>query len=93
MARERMITRTVTELTAKVMCVDVETAQVSVVLYVLTGNYEDNEQILKTLKKLRETDNFKLIKVEEVETKEKLYGMKEQQFIELAKELPPRTVK
>ena len=93
MARERMITRTVTEVTAKVMCVDVETAQVSVVSYVLTGNYEDNEQILKTLKKLRETDNFKLIKVEGVETKEKLYGMTEQQFIELAKELPPRTAK
>ena len=93
MARERMITRTVTEVTAKVMCVDVETAQVSVVSYVLTGNYEDNEQILKTLKKLRETDNFKLIKVEGVETKEKLYGMTEQQFIELAKELPLRTAK
>lgn len=93
MARERMITRTVTEVTAKVMCVNVETAQVEVVTHVLSGNYEDNNQILKTLKKLHETDNYKLIKVEEVETKEKLYGMTEQQFIELAKELPPRTAK
>jgi len=93
MARERMITRTVTEVTAKVMCVNVETAQVEVVTHVLSGNYEDDNQILKTLKKLHETDNYKLIKVEEVETNEKLYGMTEQQFIELAKELPPRTAK
>ena len=93
MARERMITRTVTEVTAKVMCVNVDTAQAEVVTHVLSGNYEDNSQILKTLKKLHETDNYKLIKVEEVETKEKLYGMTEQQFIELAKELPPRIAK
>lgn len=93
MARERMITRTVTEVTVKVMCVNVETAQVEVVTHVLSGNYEDDNQILKTLKKLHETENYKLIKVEEVETNEKLYGMTEQQFIELAKELPPRTVK
>lgn len=90
MARERMITRTVTEVTVKVMCVDVETAQVEVKDFILSGNYDNNDIILKTLKKQYETDNYKLIKVEEVNTTEKLYGMTEQQFIELAKELPPR---
>lgn len=90
MARERMITRTVTEVTVKVMCVDVETAQVEVKDFILSGNYENDDIILKTLKKQHETDIYKLIKVESTTVTEKLYGMTEQQFIELAKELPPR---
>lgn len=93
MARERMITRTVTEVTVKVMCVNVETAQVEVVDFKVYGNYENIDVILKTLKKQHETDNYKLIKVENAHTTEKLYGMTEQQFIELAKELPLRPTK
>ena len=90
MARERMVTRTITETTVKAMGVNVETAQVDIVAYTLSGDYPDNATILKTLKKNYENDNYKIVNIEEVKTEEKLYGMTEQQFIELAKELPPR---
>ncbi len=90
MARERMVTRTITETTVKAMGVNVETAQVDIVAYTLSGDYPDNATILKALKKNYENDNYKIVNIEDVKTEEKLYGMTEQQFIELAKELPPR---
>lgn len=90
MARERMVTRTITETTVKAMGVNVETAQVDIVEYTLSGEYPDNTTILKVLKKNYENDTYKIVNIEDVKTEEKLYGMTEQQFIELAKELPPR---
>ena len=90
MARERMVTRTITETTVKAMGVNVETAQVDIVEYKLSGEYPDNATILKVLKKNFEDDTYKIVNIEEVKTEEKLYGMTEQQFIELANELPPR---
>ena len=90
MARERMVTRTITETKVKAMGVNVETAQVDIVEYTLSGEYPDNTTILKMLKKNHETDDYKIVNIEDVKTEEKLYGMTEQQFIELAKELPPR---
>jgi hypothetical protein len=90
MARERMVTRTITETTVKAMGVNVETAQVDIVEYTLSGEYPDNSTILKVLKKNYENDNYKIVNIENVKTEEKLYGMTEQKFIELAKELPPR---
>lgn len=90
MARERTVTRTITETTVKAMGVNVETAQVDIVAYTLSGEYPDNATILKVLKKNYENDSYKIVNIEDVQTEEKLYGMTEQQFIELAKELPPR---
>lgn len=90
MARERMVTRTITETKVKAMGVNVETAQVDIVAYTLSGEYADNATILKVLKKNYENDSYKIVNIEDVKTEEKLYGMTEQQFIELAKELPPR---
>lgn len=91
--RERMITRTIKETNVKVMCVDVITADVTVMEYTLVGEFHKKEDIMKTLKKEKETDEFKLVNIQTVETVEKLYGMAEADFIKLAKELPPRDTK
>ena len=91
MARERMITRTVEITVAHVMCLNVETAEVSTKPFTVTGKQEE-KTLLKTLKKQCETESFKLVAITEVTTYEKLYGMPESEFIALAKELPPRNI-
>ena len=89
MARKRMITRTVEQTTAKVMTIDVTTAEVQVLTYDIGGQYTD-EELLKKLQKLFQTDTLKLVHIESQACKEVLLGMEEEDFIRLAKVLPPR---
>ena len=89
MARERMVTRTVTQSTIEVMTVNVNTAEVSIIPYKLGGMYDETEA-LKKLKKLFETDDLKLVHVESIITEELLLGMPEEDFISFATVLPPR---
>lgn len=89
MARKRMITRTVEQTTANVMTLDVTTAEVKVCTYDIGGQYND-EELLKKLQQLFQTDTLKLVHVESQTCKEVLLGMEEEDFIRLAKVLPPR---
>ena len=91
MARERMVTRTVVVTTVGTMCLNVVTAEVEINNYELSGSYSDFNTALKALKKQYETDTFKVVAVQHMTEKEVLYGMKEIDFIKLAKVLPPRT--
>ena len=90
MARKRMITRTVEQTTAQVMTLDVTTADVQVRPYDIGGRYTD-EELLKKLQKLFQTDTLKLVHIESQDCKEVLLGMEEEDFIRFAKVLPPRT--
>lgn len=90
MARERMVTRTVVVTTVGVMCLDVTTAQVQITNFEMSGTYADFESALKAVKKVHETDTFKCVAVQHMTEKEVLYGMREIDFIQLAKVLPPR---
>lgn len=92
MARERMVTRTVLQTTAEVMCIEVTTAEVTVNSYTLGGTYEQDE-LLKKLKKIYETDTYKLVHIESVSTEELLLGMSESQFMEYATVLSTSTKK
>ena len=89
MARKRMVTRTVEQTTAQVMTLDVTTAEVQVRTYDIGGKYGD-EDLLKKLQKLFQTDTFKLVHIESQTCKEVLLGMDEEDFIRLAQVLPPR---
>lgn len=91
MARERMVTRTVSVSNVQVMCLDVTTAEVVVQNFKLTGEYTDFAQALKAVKKVHETDTFKCVNVMAITMEEVLYGMTELDFIRLAKVLPPRS--
>lgn len=91
MARERMVTRTVDLTIAEVMAVDTETAEVNIIRCELGGGFADKTAILKYAKRLYDTDTFKCVAVNNISTKEVLYGMTESEFIKLAKVLPPRT--
>ena len=89
MARERMVTRTVTQTTAKVMCLNVTTADVTINEYTIAGTYTDTD-LLKKCKSLFETEDFKLVHIESSSVSEILLGMTEEDFIRYATVLPPR---
>ena len=90
MARKRMVTRTVMQTTAEVMTLDITTAEVQVRQYDIGGQYTD-EDLLKKLQKLFQTETLKLVHIESQTCNEVLLGMDEEDFIRLAKVLPPRT--
>lgn len=87
--RERMVTRTVTQTTAKVMCLNVTTADVIINEYTIGGTYTESD-LLKKCKKLFETDEFKVVHIESTKVEEILLGMTEEDFIRYATVLPPR---
>lgn len=89
MARKRMVTRTIEQTTSQVMTLDVTTAEVQVKSYPISGRFND-EELLKKLKKLFETDTLKLVHIESQTCEEVLLGMDEEDFIRLAQVLPPR---
>lgn len=92
MANVKMVTRTIEQTTAEVMCVDTNTAQVTVNSYTIGGTYAD-EDLLKKLKKLFEADGIVIVKIESQHTEQLLLGMTEEDFIRYAKVLPPRQIK
>lgn len=91
MARKRMVTRTVIQTTAEVMCLNVTTAEVTVNTYIVGGSH-DSDSALKALKPLYETDELKLVAVQDYHEEELLLGMDEDEFIRLAKVLPARNL-
>lgn len=93
MARERMITRTVVATEVNALCLNIETAEPFNKTVILSGTFKDKQAIEKVAKKAIDTDLEKCVAVVEYTEKETLYGMPEQQFIELAKVLPPRDSK
>lgn len=92
MARERMVTRTIEFTVAEYTALNVLTNEVHTSRIVLSGNL-DASQALKETKKEIETVELKVVIVTSVRTFEKLYGMPEQVFMNIATELDPVTRK
>lgn len=91
MARKRMVTRTIIQTTGEVMCLNVTTAEVCINTYTIGGSY-DSDSLLKALKPIYETDELKLVAVQDYHESELLLGMEEDEFIRYAKVLPPITI-
>lgn len=92
MARERMITRTVEQTKVRVMALDVNTVEVHFIETTIGGVYT-TEALMKKLKNMYETEELKLVHIEQQETEEVLLGMTEEDFIRYAKVLPPRGIR
>lgn len=86
-----MVTRTITTTKAIVMCLDIEYGEPCNKSVVVPRTYKDDEALLKKVKEVLETDTLKPVHIVGKEEIETLYGMTEQEFIEHAKVLPPRT--
>lgn len=83
MARKRMVTRTIEQTTAKVMTLNVVTAEVTITPYTISGELT-GDALLKALQDTYQTDTMKLVHVLESTVESVLYGMEEEEFIKLA---------
>lgn len=90
MARQRMVTRTVNVTTCEVMGLVISQAAVSTIKVQLSGAYADKDSALKAVKKLHETEDYKPTAITNMFTEEILYGMPEEEFIKMARIMPPR---
>lgn len=88
MARKRMVTRTVTYTEADARVYNIETDEIQLVKYKLSGRLSADEA-QKVIEK--EHKEVRPLKVEEVVFNKKLYGMSEEKFLELAEIIPDRT--
>ena len=88
-----MVTRTITINSYEVMCLDVKTCEVQIAHFELVGDTLPEAKAMESLKKLWESDSFKLVTIQGVETSEALYGIPEAEFILHATKLDPVTRK
>lgn len=95
MARERMVTRTITTTTVGVLVVNVNTLEVVTKHFVLGQlTSKDEKTMLNNAQKQIDDETEKglwvCVAIKDVKEQETLYGMTEQDFIKYAKVLPPR---
>ena len=95
MARQRMVTRTVTGTKAEVQIVSIKASEITTISVTVSGEYDETttDKLLKAIKKQEETDDIKVLQVISFEKFDKCYGMLESDFLKLAKELDPETRK
>ena len=89
MARVEMVTRTIEWTRVEVMTLEVTTATVVNKVYTLSGNKSDADA-LKVVQKIYDTKEIKHVAINKIETGNTLYGMTVDEFIKVAKVLPPR---
>ena len=90
MAKERMVTRTLTITTVEVLTVDITTATTGTDRFDIVGEHTF-DTALKAVKEIYETDTTKIVTITDLVLNDYLYGMPESDFIKMAKILPPRT--
>lgn len=90
MAREPMVTRTIKTTKVTVLCVDTIAGETCNKTVTVPRTYKDEVALMKVVKTLIETELIKVVYIVDTEVVETLYGMSEQEFIEVAKILPPR---
>lgn len=95
MARERMVTRTVSTTTVDVLVINIETAEVDTKSFVLGQNMvKDEKTMLNNAQKMLDDETgttlWKCVAIKNIKEEETLYGMAEQDFLKYAKVLPPR---
>lgn len=93
MAREPMVTRTITATKITALCLNIETAEPFNKEVTISGTFKDEKAMMKAAEKLLNTETEKAVHIVSSEEIETLYGMTEQEFIQKAKVLPPRPKK
>ena len=93
MARAPMVTRELIGTEANVLVVDTVNASTDYKQVMVQGKYKTAEHLLKAIKKVYETDTYRIVKVIDAKEVHKLYGMATEQFYAHAIELNPETRK
>lgn len=69
---------------------NIETVKVETITVTLLGTISDNDTMLKKVKDKIETELLKPVHITSAKEIETLYGLTEEEFVNLAKILPPR---
>lgn len=85
MARERVVTRTINRYDYECLCYNTVTKETETKVLSLTGDPMKEEKALKELQKTYGSIQLKVLMISSVTTHETIYGMKETDFIRLAK--------
>lgn len=93
MARAPMVTRELIGTEANVLVVDTVNATTDYRDFTVPGKYKTTENLLKAIKKVNETDTYRIVKVIDSKEVHKLYGMPIAQFYSHAIELDLETRK
>lgn len=93
MARQAMVTRTITTTEVAVMAVNTVSGETFTVNHTLPRTYKDYNAVLKKVQASFDTEDVKHVHVISTTENETLYGMPEEEFISHAKVLPPRNTK
>ena len=91
MARERMVTRTVTAVEYEIMTVDIESKSVSMDKVVIPSGDTMTDKAREKAIKASLPEGHTFVQITGQTVKETLYGMTEADFIKYAKVLPPRS--
>lgn len=87
MARFKQVTRTIAYTVADVMCVNIETSEVSTQTVTVSGEMENNDKLLVAASKLI-PDNLKAVAIKSAVQGEDTYCMPEEKFMEWSMVLP-----
>lgn len=90
MSRKRMVTRTVKETVYTVKAINTETEKIDTLSFSISSALDEKRKV-KTLHQLATAKNYVIMKVLFTTECQTLYGMPEEDFIALAKVLPPRS--
>lgn len=91
MAREPQVTRTITTTKVVALVANTVTREMEEREFILPRTYADDKKLAKAVEKAIIDETIKFVSVVDKEVQETLYGMTEQEFIAVAKVLPPRT--
>ncbi len=93
MARVPSVTRTITTTKVNALCIDLETTEPFNKVVILPRTYKENSKLEKALSELINNDTTRFVHAVDTEVVETLYGMTEQEFINVAKVLDKETRK
>ena len=91
MARKPMVTRTIITTEANVLCLNIKTGEPFEKMVTLPRTYKDEKSLMKQVSSVIDNEEQKAVHVKEKREVETLYGMSEQEFIDNAVVLPPRS--
>lgn len=89
MPRVPQITRTIQTTIATVMCLDIEKEEPFYREVILPRTYRDEKSMLKQAEKIINSDTVKVVHIVDFKVEQIRYGMTEQEFIKVAKVIPP----
>lgn len=90
MARQSMVTRTLTRTTVEALCLDITSGLAVSKTLELSGVYKSEDSLMKKVKEKLETETLKVVHIANSSKSEQLYGMYEEEFMLLATPLEKR---